>query len=179
MKRRDLSQLSLKTKDGGFRVVIETPLGSFNKYDYNPDLDAFEVKETLPRGSEFPFDFGFFPSTLGEDGDPLDALVLSDRGLGTATLVSTRIVGAIQFADDQDGETIRNDRIVAVPTISVVYKKIESLEDLPPALIDQIESFFEQDAYFKGKKRKFLGRCDAAQARKLLSRGKAAFKAKN
>lgn len=176
MKQRDLSKLSLKADDGGIRVIIETPLGSFNKYDYNPEFDAFEVRETLPRGSEFPFDFGFFPSTLGQDGDPLDALVLSDRGLDRGTLVSTRIIGAIEFSDDKDGEAIRNDRIIAVPMISVVYKKVDTLKDLPPALIDQIEAFFEQDAYFKGKKRKFLGRCEAKDAEKLLAKGKSAFK---
>jgi len=175
---RNLSRLSLKTDDGGIRAVIETPLGSFNKYDYNPDLDIFEVKETLPRGNEFPFDFGFFPSTLGQDGDPVDALVLSDRGLDLGSVVSTRLIGAIEFSDEKHGESVRNDRLIAVPTISVVYKKIETLADLPPALIEQIEAFFEQDAYFKGKKRKFLGRCDAKQAASLLAKGKTLFKKK-
>ena len=176
MKRRDLSRLPLKANDGGVRVVIETPLGSFNKYDYNRDLDIFEVKEMLPRGSEFPFDFGFFPSTLGEDGDPVDALPLSDRGLDIGAVVSTRLIGVIEFADEKHADTIRNDRLIAVPTISVIYKKITTLEDLPPALIKQIESFFELDAYFKGKKRKFLGRGDAKAAIALLNKGKAALR---
>jgi inorganic pyrophosphatase len=63
--------------------------------------------------------------------------------------------------------------------ISVVYKKIETIEDLPSALIDQIEAFFEQDAYFKGRKRKFLGRGDAKKAAALLADGKALFKKKD
>ena len=178
MKKRDLSRLASKADDGGIRAVVETPLGSFNKYDYITDLDLFEVRETLPRGSEFPFDFGFFPSTLGQDGDPVDALILSDRGLDLGTVVSTRIIGVIEFSDDKDGEIIRNDRIVAVPTISVIYKKIETLEDLPPALIEQIEASFEQDAYFKGKKRKFLGCGEAKKAKALLAAGKALYKKK-
>jgi inorganic pyrophosphatase len=178
MKKRALSRLPLKADDGGIRVVIETPLGSFNKYDYNPDLDIFEVKDTLPRGSEFPFDFGFFPSTLGDDGDPVDALTLSDRGLSMGAVVSTRLIGVIKFSDDEDGEEIRNDRLVAIPTISVIYKKISTLEDLPHALLNQIESFLERDAYFKGKKRKLLGRGDAKTASALLTKGKSAFKRK-
>jgi inorganic pyrophosphatase len=178
MTRHDLSRLPLQADDGGIRVVIETPLGSFNKYDYDPDLDIFEVMETLPRGSEFPFDFGFFPSTLGDDGDPVDALTLSDRGLAMGAVVSTRLIGVIEFSDEKEGETVRNDRLIAVPTISVIYKKINTLEDLPPALLDQIEAFFEQDAYFKGKKRKFLGRGDAKAASVLLAKGKTAFKKK-
>jgi inorganic pyrophosphatase len=93
-------------------------------------------------------------------------------------VVSTRVIGVIEFTDEKDGETIRNDRLIAVPTISVVYKKIMTLEDLPPALLEQIEAFFEQDAYFKGKKRKFLGRGDAKKASTLLAKGKALFKKK-
>jgi inorganic pyrophosphatase len=176
VKHRDLSKLPLEFDDGAIRAVIETPMGSFNKYDYDPTLDVFELKDVLPRGSEFPFDFGFFPSTLGEDGDPVDALVLSDRGLETGIVLQARLIGVIEFEDLKDGKTTRNDRLVVVPTCSVIYAKIKSLEDLPAALVEQIESFFELDAFFKGKKRRFLGRGDAKQADKLLMRGKAAFK---
>jgi Inorganic pyrophosphatase len=52
------------------RAVIETPKGSRNKYRYDPDCDCFELATTLPEGMAFPFDFGFIPSTLGDDGDP-------------------------------------------------------------------------------------------------------------
>ena len=65
-----------KTDD--LRVVIETPKGSRNKYDYDPDCDCLELATVLPEGMSFPYDFGFVPSTLGEDGDPLDILVLMD-----------------------------------------------------------------------------------------------------
>lgn len=176
MKKRDLSRLALEAEDGGIRAVVETPLGSVNKYDYNADLDLFEVRETLPRGSEFPFDFGFFPSTLGQDGDPVDALILSDRGLDIGIVVSTRVIGVIEFSDEKNGKAIRNDRLITIPTISVIYGKIETLEDLPSALIEQIEAFFEQDAYFKGKKRKLLGRGNARKAAALLAEGKVLYK---
>ena len=59
-------------KTGEPRVVIETPKGSRNKYDYDPDCDCLELARVLPKGMSFPYDFGFVPSTLGEDGDPLD-----------------------------------------------------------------------------------------------------------
>jgi inorganic pyrophosphatase len=93
-------------------------------------------------------------------------------------VVSTRVIGVIKFTDEKDGEAIRNDRLITIPMISVMYKKISTLEDLPPALIEQIESFFEQDAYFKGKKRTLLGRGDAKAASSLLAKGKVAFKKK-
>ena len=65
-------------RTGELRVVIETPKGSRNKYDYDPDCDCLELATVLPEGMSFPYDFGFVPSTLGEDGDPLDILVLMD-----------------------------------------------------------------------------------------------------
>jgi inorganic pyrophosphatase len=65
-------------KTGTLRVVIETPKGSRNKYNYDPDCDCMELGTVLPEGMLFPYDFGFVPSTLGDDGDPLDILVLMD-----------------------------------------------------------------------------------------------------
>ena len=61
------------------RAVIETPMGSRAKYDFNPTIMAFEAKGLLPEGMSFPMDFGFVPSTHAEDGDPLDVLVLFDE----------------------------------------------------------------------------------------------------
>src|ERR1700757_4685700 len=66
-------------RTGELRVVIETPKGSRNKYDYDPDCDCLELATVLPEGMSFPYDFGFVPSTLGEDGEPLDVLVLMDE----------------------------------------------------------------------------------------------------
>ena len=60
-------------------VVIETPKGSRNKFDYDPELGLFRLGGVLPLGAVFPFDFGFVPSTLGGDGDPLDVLTLMDE----------------------------------------------------------------------------------------------------
>ena len=59
-------------------VVIETPKGSRNKYNYDEKLGLFKLGGVLPSGASFPFDFGFVPSTVGGDGDPLDVLVLLD-----------------------------------------------------------------------------------------------------
>jgi inorganic pyrophosphatase len=60
------------------RAIIETPKGSRNKFDYDPETNLFMLAGLLPEGMMFPFDFGFIPSTLAEDGDPLDILVLMD-----------------------------------------------------------------------------------------------------
>ena len=62
-------------------AVVETPKGSRNKYAFNQDLRAFELRKVLPRGMIFPFDFGFIPSTKAADGDPLDVLLLLDASV--------------------------------------------------------------------------------------------------
>jgi inorganic pyrophosphatase len=74
------------------RVVIETPKGSRNKYDYAPECDCMELGAVLPEGMTFPFDFGFVPSTLGEDGDPLDILVLIDGPVVPGCVIRARLV---------------------------------------------------------------------------------------
>jgi inorganic pyrophosphatase len=57
-------------------AIIETPKGCRNKFDYDPESNLFKLGGLLPEGMMFPFDFGFIPSTLGDDGDPLDIMVL-------------------------------------------------------------------------------------------------------
>jgi len=76
----DLTTLpyQLDVKKGNCRAIIQTPKGCCNKFDYDPEAKLFMLGGLLPEGMMFPFDFGFIPSTLGEDGDPLDILVLMD-----------------------------------------------------------------------------------------------------
>jgi len=62
-------------------AVVETPRGSRNKYDYDPDLKLFRLAGVLPEGTVFPYDFGFFPSTKAADGDPIDVLILLDESV--------------------------------------------------------------------------------------------------
>ena len=78
------------------RVVIETPKGSRNKYAFDPEEKVFGLKKVLPAGMAFPYDFGFIPSTLGEDGDPVDVLVLMDEPAFTGCVLKCRIIGIIE-----------------------------------------------------------------------------------
>jgi inorganic pyrophosphatase len=87
---------TFRKNQNDLNVIIETPKGSRNKLDYEPDLGVFELAGVLPEGSVFPYDFGFVPSTLGEDGDPLDVLVLLDESVPTGCLISARLIGVIE-----------------------------------------------------------------------------------
>src|SRR3982751_5405232 len=94
----DLIQLPhmLDLKKSVCRVVIDTPSGSRNKFKYDPEAKQFILSAFLPQGRMFPFDFGFVPSTLGEDGDPVDMMVLMDAPVHAGCLVDVRILGVIE-----------------------------------------------------------------------------------
>src|ERR1700746_1632268 len=131
-------------RTGELRVVIETPKGSQNKYDYDPDSDCLELATVLPEGMSFPYDFGFIPSTLGEDGDPLDVLVLLDAPVPVGCVLTIRLIGVIEAKQrEMGGPWIRNDRLLAIATHAHTHGHVAKLNDLRPRLLDEIESFFE------------------------------------
>src|SRR3979411_392170 len=99
------------------RVILETPKGSRNKFNYDPDSCLFMLGGVLPEGMVFPYDFGFIPSTLGDDGDPLDILILMDEPVIPGCIVRARLVGAIEAQQkEKDEGWTRNDRLIAVAT---------------------------------------------------------------
>src|SRR5215208_1072043 len=112
---RGLNRLGAYAPDADeLNVIIETPRGSRNKFNYDGGLGLFKLGGVLPAGAVFPFDFGFIPSTLGGDGDPLDVLVLMDEPAFTGCLVPSNLLGVIEAEQTEDGKTTRNDRLIAV-----------------------------------------------------------------
>ena len=112
------------------RAVVETPKGARSKYDFEPDLQAFQLKGLLPEGMVFPLDFGFIPSTLGEDGDPLDIMVLADEPGVVGAVVEVRLVGVIEANQTEGDSTLRNDRLIGVATVSRLYERVQAVKDL-------------------------------------------------
>jgi inorganic pyrophosphatase len=169
----NLTELEAFDDDGKeLNVVIETPKGSRNKFNYDDKLGLFKLGGVLPSGAVFPFDFGFVPSTVGGDGDPLDVLVLMDEPAFTGCLVRVRLVGVIEAEQiERDGETERNDRLIGVAAKSRLHRKVRSLGSLSPVLLDEIEHFFVSYNEIKGKEFKPLGRFGPARARKLVEEG--------
>src|SRR5262249_28284037 len=95
--------LQLNAQKSTCRAIIETPKGFRNKFDYDPDSNLFMLGGLLPEGMMFPFDFGLVPSTRGEDGDPLDILVLMDARAHVGCLIEVRIIGVIMAEQSEDG----------------------------------------------------------------------------
>jgi inorganic pyrophosphatase len=166
-----------ETKD--LRVVVETPKGSRNKFDYNEDLGVFELGYVLPEGATFPNEFGFIPSTLGEDGDPIDVMVLLDQPTAVGCVLTARLVGVIEAQQiDEGGNKCRNDRLIAVATHAHVHGEVQSLAELARATVDEIEHFFISYNEMRGRKFKPLGRHGPKRALQLVARGRKAFKKK-
>jgi len=123
-------------------AIVETPKGSRNKYTYEPEIDAVKLKKALPAGMVFPFDFGFIPSTIADDGDPMDILVLTDAPTFPGCLVECKVLGIIKVEQEEDGKKVRNDRVIAVQLDSRMYSSAGNIDDLPEGLIKEIVNFF-------------------------------------
>jgi len=156
--------------DGGkVNVIIETPKGRRNKFSYDENLDLFRLSSPLPAGAVFPFDFGFVPGTRGEDGDPLDVLVIMEEPAHVGCLVSSRVVGVIEANQtERDGRVGRNDRLIAIAASSREYREVSTLEDLPPSLVDEIQHFFVSYNQAKGKKFDVVGKFGPEKAREAI-----------
>lgn len=133
------------------RAVVETPRGSRAKYDFNPQIMAFEAKGLLPEGMSFPMDFGFVPSTLAEDGDPLDVLVLFDEPVRMGAAIMVRLIGVIEADQTESGETVRNDRLIAVAVESRLYADVREVADLGKPYLDNLKAFWVQYNALKGQ----------------------------
>ena len=153
------------------KAIIETPKGYRNKFDYDPDSNLFMLGGLLPEGMMFPFDFGFIPSTRGEDGDPLDVMVLMDAPAHVGCLIQIRIVGIIEAKQTQDGEIERNDRILGVAIHSYDHEDVNSIEDVSKTLLDQVEAFFVSYNQQRGKRFSVIGTGGPGKALRFLKAG--------
>jgi len=162
-------------ESGALRAVVETPKGSRNKYDYDPEFDCFNLANVLPDGMFFPYYFGFVPSTLGEDGDPLDVLVLMDAPVIPGCVVQTRLIGAIEAQQKSKGEKwIENDRLLAVAVHAHSHDHVRSLGDLGPHLLREIKAFFVEYNQLRDRKFKPVRDGGPKEALELVKAGMAA-----
>jgi len=169
----DLTRLShqLDVKQSCCRAIIETPRGSRNKLSYHPETKLFRIKHLLPKGMSFPFDFGFIPSTLGADGDPLDILVLMDEPAPVAALVEVRLIGIIKADQTESGKTQENHRLLGVAIPSYDYEDLKSIDRLNKQVLSQIEEFFITYNRQYGKEFKVTGTGGPKEAIRVIIDG--------
>jgi len=142
---------------GTLNAIVETPRKSRCKFAYDPDSWLFTLKAVLPEGMVFPHAFGFVPSTRGDDGDPLDVLILMDVTVFPGCLVPARLIGVLRAEQtDHDGTTNENDRLIAVSADSREWADVKRPTDLREEFTRELEQFFV--FYNEGRGKKFVSR---------------------
>ena len=121
-----------------FDVVIEIPKGSRNKYEVDHDTGRVKLDRYLYTSMAYPADYGFFENTLGEDGDPLDALVLMTESVFPGCIVEARPVAMFQMTDEAGGD----DKLLCVPVGDPRWDHIQDLADVPSFELETIKHFF-------------------------------------
>ncbi len=154
----NLQNLPVRDKNGDIHVVVETPRGSAAKLEFDPELGAFTLSKALILGLTYPYDWGFVPSTKGEDGDPIDVLVLHDAATSPGLVLKCKLIGVLEVTQKKKGkQKIRNDRLIAVPRDSHREQSDDDARDLPKQIREEIEKFFVATDELEDKELKFLG----------------------
>lgn len=153
--------------DGGVvNVVVEIPQGSNHKIEWNRGLAVMQLDRVEPAIFAKPTNYGFIPQTLDEDGDELDALIVTDQPLATGVFLEAKVIGVLEFVDDDEVD----DKVIVVPADDRnAGNAINSLEDVPPQLLKQIEHHFN---HYKDLKKPgstvVKGFGDAARAKEII-----------
>lgn len=174
----DPSRLSAIDDDDDrvFTVVIETPRGCRNKYAFDPDQRVFSLTKVLPAGMAFPYDFGFVPSTEGEDGDAIDVLVLMDEPAFPGCVVRCRLIGVIE-GEQKDGKNVeRNDRILAVEIGTHSWDDVRHVDDIGKQFAKELAKFFVHYHELTGKEYRVLAMKEPGAATKCIAKGMKAAK---
>ena len=144
-------------KDDHIRMVVETPKGSTVKLKWDDETGHFTIAHGLPLGIAYPFDWGFVPGTLSEDGDPVDALALHDAATYPGVILVCRPLGVVDVEQKGKKGRISNPRLILIPLWHQRMDAVESAPHLPKRLREQIEQFFVSSTFFTGKDPKIMG----------------------
>jgi inorganic pyrophosphatase len=149
-------------------AVIETPAQTRHKYAFDPKYGIMMLKQTLAEGLAWPYDYGFVPQTLADDGDPTDVLVISDSPTFSGCLLEVRILGAILL----EKNSVVNNRLVACPKrqagVTLKTDGFNRIKDVPKDMMDGIERFLIQYSEVEGNKIEFKGTCSRKKALAMI-----------
>lgn len=149
----DLSRIPAQPKPGLVNVLIEIPGGSKNKYEFDKDLNAFALDRVLYSSVQYPYDYGFIPNTLADDGDPLDGMVILDQPTFPGCVIAARPIGMLEMIDGGD----RDEKLLCVPAKDPRYAEVKTLSNLAPHRLEEIAEFFRSYKNLEKKVTEILG----------------------
>ena len=120
-------------------VIVEIPKGSKNKYEIDKETGLIKLDRAMRTSQDYPFDYGFVPRTLWDDGDALDVILLTTYPLAPGILVEARPIGLMKMIDGGEGD----DKVIAVPNTDPRFDHIKDLPDVNPYTIKEMQHFYE------------------------------------
>lgn len=162
----DLNRIPAQPKPGLINVLIEIAAGSKNKYEYDKDLQAFALDRVLYSSVQYPYDYGFVPNTLADDGDPLDGIVLMDEPTFPGCVIAARPIGMLEMIDGGD----RDEKILCVPDKDPRYAHVHSLKDIAPHRLNEIAEFFRSYKNLEKKVTEIRGWLDVEEVMPLVEK---------
>ena len=133
-------------------AIIEIPEGSSCKYEYDKEYGIIKLDRVLFTSTHYPTNYGFVPRTYSSDGDPLDILVFCKERMVPGVLMRAKVIGVAIMVDGEE----MDEKLISVCADDPTFEKINSINDLPPHLIDEMTHFFDVYKELEGKKTKVL-----------------------
>jgi inorganic pyrophosphatase len=158
--------------DNALHVYIEIPKGSRNKYEWDEDLGALKLDRFLFSSLVYPTDYGMIRDTLAEDGDPLDAMVCLTEPTFPGCIIPAKLIALFSMRDDKG----QDDKLVCVPFDDPNWNHMETLDDIPQPLRDEISHFFSVYKTPEGKVVKVDGWHERDRAIDVLEEARRRFR---
>ncbi len=136
-----------RIKPDDFEVVIEIPKGSKKKYELDKETGMIRLDRILYTSTHYPANYGFIPRTYGDDGDPLDALVICSETIDPMVLVHCYPIGVITMKDGGKND----EKIIAVPFSDPNFNIVKDIFELPSHMFEEIKHFFQVYKHLEGK----------------------------
>ncbi len=152
-------------------VIVEIPKGSKNKYEIDKENGLIKLDRAMKSAQDYPFDYGFVPQSLWDDGDALDVVLLTTYPLFPGILVEARPVAVMRMIDGGEGD----DKVIAVPKNDPRFEEIHDLADINKHTIKEIKHFFETYKTIDGKKVEINGVEGKVEAYEAVTKGLALY----
>ncbi|BDA39823.1 inorganic diphosphatase [Candidatus Atelocyanobacterium thalassae] len=162
----DLKLIPAQPKSGLVNILVEIPAGSKNKYEFDKNMQSFTLDRALHTSVHYPYDYGFIPNTVAENGDPLDAMVIMDQPTFPGCVIASRPIGMLEIVDGKEYD----QKILCIPDRDIRYTYVKSLNDINVHRLNEIAEFFRTYQNLEKKTIKILGWKNVAAVSSLIEK---------